>query len=373
MNTTPKFFKNQWGDLQGKLNSAVWTQVRDAWDQKNYLAAFHKLLDYINSDLRTKFGDSSQTLFVVPHGSVVVTIKITGDTIAVTCPLADITNAVRIPVLRRIAELNFSPLVLAQVKLMGNQLVFNYSATLDTCEPYKMYYVLREICQTADRYDDELIEKFKAANLQEPKIKKPSPEQIDVVWNSVLEIIQETNTYIQYFNGNNWYGSSLDILMLACKRIDLCAQIQGFTKTELERIIATLGDTKINTHDRILAGQKFLQQIQASGKEAFQKNLYEAEVFVPEKARINGEQVKNIVKGYHEQVVKFHNDKNHIGSCIESLYCYYDLFYKNSMDHAINALLLEALGNAAGKTWQDASPVLMAGLQTIVNTNYSNN
>jgi hypothetical protein len=373
MNTTPKFFKNQWGDLQGKLDVAVWSQVRDAWDAKQYLQAFHKLLDYVNVELRANFGDASQTQFTIPHGSVIVTIKITGDTIAITCPLVDITNAVRIPVLRRMAELNFSPLNLAQVKLTGNQLAFNYTAALDTCEPYKMYYVLREICQTADRYDDELIEKFKATTLQEPKVKRPSPAQIDSVWNSVLEIIQETNSYIQYFNGNNWQGSSLDMLILACKRIDLCTQVQGYTKSELEQMLGTLQDGKISTHERIQSGQKFFQQLQAAGKEAFQKNLYETVVFVPEKSRVNGEQVKNIVKGYHEQAVKYNNDKNYIGSCIESLYCYYDLFYKNSMDHAINDLLLEALGNAAGKSWQDSSPVLIAGLQTIVNTNYSNN
>lgn len=373
MNSTPKFFKNQWGDLQGKLDAGIWPQVRDAWDSKQYLNAFHKLLDYTNGELRTKFGDASQTQFVVPHGSVVVTIKITGETVNITCPLVDITNATRVPLLRRIAELNFSPLNLAQVKLTGNQLTFNYTATLDTCEPYKMYYVLREICQTADRYDDEFIEKFKATNLQPPKIKKPASDQLDLAWNSVLEIIHETNAYVQYFNGNNWYGSSLDMLVLACKRIDLCTQVQGYTKNELEQTIGMLGDGKLSTQERIQNCQKFLQKIETAGKEAFQKNLYESEVFVPEKTRTNGEQVKNIVKGVYEQVVKFHNDKNYIGSCIESFYCYYDLFYKNSMDHSVNNVLLEALGNASGKTWQDASPVLMAGLQTIVNTNYSSN
>src|SRR5690606_36270391 len=109
------------------------------------------------------------------------------------------------------------------------------------------------------------------------------------------------------------------------------------------------------------------------GKEAFLKNLYQSEVFIPEKWRTNGEQVKSNIQNAVNNVQKYHNDKNYIGSVIESLYCIYDLFYKNNMDDAVNNILIGALTNSSGKSWEESSGILMTGLQTISNTDFKAN
>jgi hypothetical protein len=371
MNTTPKFYRNLWGDLQGNLDSSRWTTVTEAWNQKKHKDSFYNLLDYINPGLRQKFGNATQTEFNVPHGSVVVSMVIENDTLKINCPLVDISSAARIPLLRKSTELNFHPLCLAQMKLTANQLSFHYTSTLDTCEPFKTYYVLKEICQTADRYDDEFKEKFKAKGLVEPRVTYFTAQQTDEAWAQVNEIITETFSFTDYFDANRWFGSTLDFLMIALKRIDLCAQVQGFLKNELERLIGELGNGNINLTDRVSSGKKFLQQIQQGGKESFIKNLYQSETFIPEKWRTNGEQVKNTIQNPLTQIQKFYNDKNYISSVIESLYCIYDLFYKNNMDHAVNAILFDALTRASGKTWQEASGILMQGVQTVANTKFA--
>ena len=296
MNTSPKFYTNLWGDLQGNLDNSVWTSVTKAWQEKRYEDCFHKLLDYINPSLRSTYGDPSQTRFKVPHGSVVVDITVKDSMINVFCPLVDISGAVRIPLLRKVAELNFYPLNLAQIKLDTNQLSFHYTTTLDTCEPFKVYYVLKEICVTADRYDDEFNEKFKAKNLVEPKVTYPSDDKKEQAWQETNDIINETFAYQTYFDSNRWYGSTLDFYVIALKRIDLCVQVQGFLKNELERVIGELGNNNINITERIQKGRAFLQQIQQAGKETFFKNLYQAQTFIPEKWRTSGEQVKSNIK-----------------------------------------------------------------------------
>lgn len=373
MNNIPNFYKNLWGDLQGNLDTSIWTSVTQAWNEKRYIDTFYGLLDYVNPSLRNTYGDPSQTEFNIPHGSVVVSISLKNEIIDIKCPLVDISEATRIPLLRKVAELNFYPLALAQIGLASNQLSFQYSTTLDTCEPYKMYYVLKEICQTADRYDDEFREKFKAKNLVEPNVRHISAEEINMAWAHTNEIIIETFTYLTYFDSQRWFGSSLDFLVIALKRIDLCVQVQGFLKNEVERIITDLCNNNINITERIQTGRKFLAQLQEMGKEAFANNLYQTETFIPEKWRTSGEQVKSSIQNALTQTQKFHNEKNHIGSCIESLYCIYDLFYKNNMDHAVNNVFIGALTNASGKSWQEASGILLNGLQTISNTQYNTN
>jgi hypothetical protein len=370
MNQTPKFYRNLWGDLQGQLDVTKWTSATSAWDQKNYKESFHNLLDYINMTLRQKHGNAEQTEFNVPHGSVVVNMSIKGEQLEINCGLVDIASAARVPLLRKATELNFYPMCLAQMRLTGSQLTFHYKGTLDTCEPYKIYYVLKEICQTADRYDDEFKEKFKAKGLVEPKVNYFSGAQNEVAWNQTVEIINETFNFTNYFDQQRWFGSTLDFLVLAMKRIDLCTQMQGFLKTELELVIGSLGNANVNITDRVQTGKKFLQQLLQSGKDNFIKNLYEAETFVPSKARTSAAQVKANIQTALTNTQKYHNDKNYIASVIESLYCMYGLFYGNNMDHAVNAILMDALTRASEKTWMEASGILLQGLQTI-NTQFA--
>src|SRR5204863_1285019 len=105
MNITPKFYKNLWGDLQGNLNTSMWTQVMQAWQEKKYQDSFYRLLDYINPALRTTHGNVSQTEFNIPHGSVILNITLKNDRMEVNCPMVDISSAVRIPLMRKVAEL----------------------------------------------------------------------------------------------------------------------------------------------------------------------------------------------------------------------------------------------------------------------------
>ena len=365
MNICPKFYKNIWGDLQGNLNTNAWPIVTTAWNDKRYLDSFYYLLDYINPHIRTTMANAAQTEFKIPHGSVIVYITITDDTIDINCPLVDISEATRIPLLRKVAELNFHPLTMSQIKLDANQLSFYYSSPLDTAEPYKMYYIMKEICQTADRYDDEFREKFKAKNIVEPKIVELTEAQKEEAWKDVNEIISENEQYMAYFESQRWYGSCIDFLIIALKRIDLCTQVKGYLKGEVERVIAELSNNHFSLPERIQKGRVFLQQIQQGGKDNLIKSVYEADIFIPEKWRTSAEQAKTNTEGALNQVQKYYNDKNYIGSAIESLYCMYDLFFRNNMDYVVNSILFDALSNAAGKSWQDSSGILLNGLKSI--------
>jgi hypothetical protein len=368
MQSTPKFYKNLWGDLQGNLTASFWATTMKAWQEGRFQDSFYSLLDYINPSLRNTYGNPTQTEFLVPHGSVVVSIKVNNGVLDVSCPLVDISSATRIPLLRRVAELNFYPLVLAQIKLASShQLSFHYSSTLNTSEPFKTYYVLKEICLTADRYDDEFREKFKAKSLVEPKVKYFSPAQTDLAWAQVNEIINETFQFITWCDAQRWFGSSLDFTVIGLKRISFCSQLQGFLKSEIDRIIADITNPQINFNERLQNGRNFLAQIQSAGKESFVKNLYLAEVFVPEKWSMNVEQVKKSIETAVVTINKSYQERNYIGGSIQALYCIYDLFNKNNMDHATNTILVNALSAASGKSWQESSGILLGGLQTIQN------
>jgi len=373
MNTSITYHKNLHGDLSGKLNTPHWPTVMQAWQSGKHLDAFHGLLDYINPDLRKTYGNKEQTSFSVPHGSVVVNINIQNNKVNVTCPFVDITGAMRVPLLRKVAELNFHPMQLSTIRMQDEKLNFHYQSELDTSEPYKTYYALQEICRTADQYDDDFRQKFKTKNILEPKVKHISSKEAEIAWKQVNEIISETIEFANYFDSKRWFGSSYDMLLIAIMRIDLCVQVQGFLKNEMERAIGDMNRKDLNVVDKNQYGRKFLDYVQKMGLESFASNLYEAEVFVPNKAMSSFENVKRSMEPSLKTVSKLLSEQNFIGATLEGLYYTYDLLHRNYVDKTVLSVLDSGLSNAAGKPWKEAAESLHHAMGSIVENKFTTN
>ena len=366
MNNAPTHHKNLWGDLNGKIAVSYWQVATQAWQDGRYLDSFYGMLDYINPDLRKTYGNISQTSFSVPHGSVIVNISLKDDHVEFDSPFVDTTGALRIPLLRKVAELNFYPMELATIRMKEDKLHFQYKATLDTSEPYKTYMVLKEICRNADRYDDDFREKFKTKNIVEPKVKHVSAADAAKVWANVNDIVTETLALANYFDNKRWFGFTFDILTIAVKRLDLAAQPQGFLKNEIERVIGEMKRQDINLVDKNGYGRTFLNNIIKMGPEAFAQNLYEAQTFVPDKWMTGLETIQTNMKTSLESVNRAIKDQNPIGASMEALYFIYDLFYLNYIHKDVENTLMNGLTQASGKTWSESAAILQETMQAVV-------
>jgi hypothetical protein len=361
MTETITFYKNLHGDLQGSLDSPKWEVVMNEWQKNNYVQSFYSILDYVNPEIRKTFGNASLTEFSIPHGSVIVNISITNSEMLITCPFMNISEAIKLPLLRRVTELNFHPLVLAQIRLKEDKLEFHFSSALQLAEPFKIYEVLREICRYADWYDDEFREKFKAKNLVEPKVTYLPDTESEKAWQQTNSIADETLSIVQYFESQRWYGYASDYLVIGLKRIDLLLQTQGFLKNELETAIE-------NTHSAsggLDKGKDFFSKLKKGGKDALAKNLYQAVTFIPEKWRTNLHHIQQGTEGTISSAEYHHKNLNYIASCNVMHFYIYDLFYKNNLDAHVNETLLQGLAEASGKTWKDASSALLNALKKL--------
>lgn len=365
MNNSPTFHPTLWGHLQSNMDSNFWPVATDAWKQGRYLDSFFAVLDYINPTLRKKFGNAAQNEFSVPHGSVIVKVAIKGDSVEVDSAFVNITDALRVPLLRRVAELNFYPLGLSQIRLTGDNLNFHFNCTLDTCEPFKIYYVLKEICKTADQYDDDFREKFKTKNLVEPKVIQCTPQEADKAWTITQEIINDTINTANYFDSQRWYNQTFDILNIGLKRIDYAVQPQGFLKNEIERVIGEMADQKINVMDRNKYARTMLGQIQQMTKEQLSKSLYKSEIFVPDKWNLNLESTQRNLDGFAANAQKYLKEQNGIMGVMESLYAFYNLFHGNYVEKRISDEINAGLAAASGKPWHEASPILVNALLNV--------
>jgi hypothetical protein len=371
MNTTPKFHHTLWGSLQSRMDSSYWPVATDAWKQGRYLDSFFAVLDYINPALRKTFGNAAQNTFSVPHGSVVVNLRVKGDAVEVESPFVSTAGSLRIPLLRKVAELNFFPLGLSQIRLNGDNLNFHYHCTLDTCEPFKIYYVLKEICKTADQYDDDFREKFKTKNLVQPKITTCTPQEADNARVTLHDIIADTLNFANYFDTQRWYNQTFDILNIGLKRIDYAVQPQGFLKNEIDRVIGEMGNQNINVMDRNKYARTLLGQLQQLTPEQLGNSLYKAEVFVPEKWNLNLESTQRNLEPFATNARKYLNEQNYLMAVMECTYAFYNLFYSNYVEKKVSDEINAAMEAASGKVWNEAAPVLVTGIQNIMSGTFT--
>ena len=125
---------------ESKLNVEAFDASVEAFENHEYLKSFYALLDYINGDFRTKYGNVQGNEFHIPHGSIIVNIKLDEEKLSITAPFVALPEKGRIPLLRQVAGLNFNAMDLATIYLRDNRLSFEYSCPIQLINPYKIYY-----------------------------------------------------------------------------------------------------------------------------------------------------------------------------------------------------------------------------------------
>lgn len=368
MNVIPSFDKTLLGSTQSKVNTSHWDTVLDHWEKKQYRDCVLAVFDYVDPAIAQKYSNADKTQFSVPHGSIVVNVTVDQSHFSVNAPFLAMPEGAKVPLMRQVAQINFSPLNLASISLRDNHLEFEYSCPLDTCEPYKVYDVLREICLYGDTYDDEFISKFGASRLREPVITRYSQQQLDQVWNKIQQYISEANQYVEYFEGKRLPGFSWDIISVTLRKIEYYASPQGYLRTEIERAINEMG-SEASLHEKVSKGREFLNKLAAMDRSRFDEEMYMVETFIPYKWKSNLDNIKQNFQYAFDTSAKEISNNDHIGASLTILFAFYNLHYNNNVQDDVAVVVENAMSSAAGKTWQEGSGILRKALENIMNGN----
>ena len=142
MKQTLSFHSPIIASTQSKVDVEAFEKSTDAFEKGEHLQSFYLLLDYIDPELRSKFGNAEGTEFAVPHGSIMVYLKLEGDQLNITAPFLLLPEKGRIPLLRQVAALNLTELTLACISLQNDKLFFDFHCPVALCNPYKIYYAV---------------------------------------------------------------------------------------------------------------------------------------------------------------------------------------------------------------------------------------
>lgn len=366
MNSLPFFYKSLFDSTASKFNIPAWDMCWKAYEDKQYARSIELLFDYINPELNKKYRSPDKKSYKIPHGSINVEIQIDDKKIFVKAPFLYVPRENTVPLLRQITEINFNELCLAQIFLRENSLIFEYGCKIHESNPHKLHAVFKEICIAGDKYDDKFISYFGASHITKPEIKPFKQERAEICHKIVSDIIREAFKYVSYFENNRYFGSAWSTLASTMRQIDYYAHPQGQLRNELEQAIADMHTNKLNVSEIVVRAKAFLDKILKTDKKEFIKDLYDIEVFISYKNRSNLKDIQNNFQKPFERIQKAESSENFVDVSLETLYCFYNLYYNNDVQDDINAMLVDAFQRSSGKMWQEGGAILYEAITKIM-------
>lgn len=365
MNVAPSFDLSLLGAKPSKVAPDYWDQVLKLYEEQSYKEAILGILQYVDEGLISRTGNADQTRFEIPHGSAVVHVEIGTEALHVEAPFLRIDQANKIPLLRQVAQINFTPLNLAKIILRDEKLAFHYTCPLALCEPYKMYELFREICFYADHYDDEFIQKFGAQWLQEPVIHPFREAEKKQAWKRVQSYVEEAFTYIEYFENKRSFAHAWDIVALTLWKIEYYCEPQGIFRNELQKAIENQQENA-SLIDKVNRGKDYLRKLQQSDQQAFEADLYRTERFIPIKFRSTPENIRTNFEESYQRAKAERDGNDHLGATLTLSSIFLKLFYYNHVEESIANPIEKALQEASGRSWAEASDLLWKAMNNFM-------
>lgn len=367
MNECMQFQRSLAGVPESKIDNSYWSTVTQLYNDGKYKESIIANLNYLNKDLVEKYGNSDKTVFKIPHGSIIVTTKITDTTFEVTAPFLKAPEQNAVPLLRQVCQLSYHPLTLSTIKLTNdNELTFQYQCPIELAEPYKLYYLWREICHQADNNDDKFIDFFGAKHLQEPEVKEYDETTKEKMWQAFQAYTNEALNYIEYFEKKQWTSFIYDIAAITYVRIAYYAAPQGTLRSELEAGLEHLYNRDIAFAQRLQAAKELLNKFKSYDKDRFMKNLYKTHEFLSYRYTYTVEDVRKSLESSYTTCKDEMQKKDYIGATYTMQHFLIRLFFYYHLPIEILNIIEDAMEASSGKPWEEAATILREAYDRIM-------
>ncbi len=343
-----------------------WQATLDTHNKKQYRETILNLLNYLDSEVVKKHGNKKGDEFSIPHGSIVINMKITDKDLEINAPFLSVPEKKVNALLRQIAEINFSVLFLTQIILEDEKLYFRIKIPLELCEPYKLYDILYEICINADHYDDLFIEKFEAQRIYTPKFVRYQEKELKAFYEKFMVHIKESIDYLEYFKEKRWFDIGVESGMISMMKIDYIFSPQGFLRTEIEKAING-SYAKIPPAEKIENQLTFFNDFSALTFDKFSESIYKTEFLISVRRHASIPVIKKQLENYFYNAEKDIAAKGYLSAAIFLLYDIYNLYYRFLVPRNTEETLNQGLKNSSGKDWKTAADELFKSMSKVMN------
>ncbi|WP_294586932.1 hypothetical protein [uncultured Bacteroides sp.] len=350
---------------QSSIRMEAYEQSVDLYNQGEYMQAFHSLLDYLNADFRTKYGNADGTEFHIPHGSILVHICAKDGFFHISADFLNLPEKGRVAMLRQVADLNLNKLLLPRFVKDNDKLRMEYVCAFSQSHPHKMYFVLQNICHIGDKYDDEFCSKFGATRCYEPQVTPYPQEEVDRIYEGIQTLGHATLEALKEYNADRRYGYSWNVLDTTFYQISYFARPQGQLLNDLDKAVDDM-DADLPTSEVVAKGKAFLEKLLALPKEKLAEDLYFVDTLVSTKRRSSLKNVQENFASVYKEATGAIQSESYEQSAVRLLYIFYEAYFYNDMQDDINAIIAKALRKASGLPVEEASEILYDAMDKIM-------
>jgi hypothetical protein len=358
-NVLPKYVRPLTSIDEPTVNVDYWDEAIDAFDEKVFRKSAIAVINYINPELLEGVNTENNIEIIQMQGSAEIHVEISQDAFSIKAPFLRIgekTN--KVALLRKVAEVNFSPLTLSQIIRVNDELWFEYEMPLSVAQPNKVYDILREVCVYADDYDDMFIDNYNAEFYKKPKYTALTDDEKETVWNQINGILTDYKNYSQFFKDKRWNDYEWDITVISLLKISNMPYVHGKLRSDLIEYIGNLFNGNIDFKFRMDKGTNFMKKLCDKSKEEVMSNVYHAEQFISLRWRSSEQIIKDWAANRLEMVQKYEKDQSSFNLSYYLQFNFLKLIYDYNIEENYKNIINDILEDVSGLEPSNAAPKL---------------
>jgi len=339
---------------------SYWDEAIDAFDEKDYKKTVIAIINYMNSNLLENVDTSGDFEIIQMQGSAEIHVKVTEKNFSIKAPFLKITDKTnKIALLRKVAEVNFSPLRLAQIRQHDNQLWFEYEMPIELSQPNKVYDIIRNVAVYADDYDDMFINDYKAEFIKKPAYKELSNTEKEQVWKQITDIFTDYKNYTELFKEKRWDDFMWDNIVINLLKISNMPYVHGELRSDLIKNISRTFDSDLDFNFRVDKGVNYMKKLMALSKEEIMSNIYHTEQFISLRWRSSQQAVTDRLKNNLERVQKYEKDESYFNVSYYIQFVFLKLIYDYNLEEVHKNAIYDVLEEVSGLEPNEAAPKLI--------------
>lgn len=337
----------------------------ELFEQQQYVEALHTLLDHCNPEFRQRYGDSAGLTFRIPHGSIVVDIRIAGDRLDIYADFLKLPATGRVAMLRQVADMNINRLRLPHFVKNGDRLAIAYSCPLAETHPHKIIGVLSNICHVGDHYDDEFCTKFGAERCYEPQVSPYPAETVDRIYAELQSLGKAAQAAVREYNSQRKFRHAWSTLFTFYYQLQYFAAPQGQLSNDLDKICCDMDEEGLFV-ELVSRGSAYLEKLLATPKETLAADLYFVDTLVSSKRRVSLQQIQEHLTDEFEAATAFMQQSDFDSALVLMTHRFYQACTCCELPDEVNAVITSALRKASEKPVEKAAEILWNAMNNIM-------
>ncbi len=216
-----------------------WNQADSFFRQQKYLESLDAFFEYLRDDELQNVSyerKGEEGTFEIFQGSKIIHGRFNHNNVYVEAGIASMPVQ-SIPVMRKLLELNFH-LYYSRFALSQDRLCIRFDSDLNTANPNKLYFGLRELATRADKQDDLLVQEFASLiPIDTEHITEMPVAEKEIRFRYMMKWLEETLKTVEELDPEKFSGGISYLILTLAFRIDYLITPEGKLLNELEKVV----------------------------------------------------------------------------------------------------------------------------------------